>query len=177
MTEAILRPARDGIRVCAAFYGHPGVFVWPAGEAIRRARDEGIAARMLPAVSAIDCLFADLGVDPAAAGCQIYEAGDLVRRRPAVDPGTPLVLLQAGVVRSREELAAALEEIHPRSHGLVVYEASPYPGVAPLVEPVALGDLTAAPLSERSTVFVPPRESRGAPRGRPRRRSPWPRRA
>ena len=68
MAEAILEPVRAGKRVCAAFYGHPGVFVLPSHDAIRRARAEGFDATMLPGVSAEDCLVADLGVDPAAHG-------------------------------------------------------------------------------------------------------------
>src|SRR5919197_1068481 len=59
MVDTILSSVRQGRRVCAAFYGHPGVFVYPSHEAIRQARDEGFEARMLPAVSAEDCLFAD----------------------------------------------------------------------------------------------------------------------
>src|SRR5688500_6516418 len=66
IVERLLAPVRKGLHVCAAFYGHPGVFVHPSHEAIRRARSEGFAARMLPGVSAEDCLFADLAVDPAA---------------------------------------------------------------------------------------------------------------
>src|SRR5437773_2103233 len=66
MVEELLAPVRAGHNVCAAFYGHPGVFVNPGHEAIRRARAEGFPARMLPAVSALDCLVADLGIDPAA---------------------------------------------------------------------------------------------------------------
>jgi uncharacterized protein YabN with tetrapyrrole methylase and pyrophosphatase domain len=156
MSEAILAPAREGKRVCAAFYGHPGVFVWPAREAIRKARDEGIPARMVPAVSSLDCLFADLGVDPAM-GCQVYEAGDLIRRKPAIEPRAALVVLQAGALDSLDRLVGALGESYPTSHELVVYEASPYPGVAPLVDTVALADFPNAKLSERSTVYVPPR--------------------
>jgi hypothetical protein len=33
---------------------------------------------MLPAISAEDCLFADLGVDPADHGCPSYEATDFL---------------------------------------------------------------------------------------------------
>src|SRR2546429_6584747 len=40
----------------------------------RQAREEGFEAEMLPAVSAEDCLFADLGVDPGDEGCQSFEA-------------------------------------------------------------------------------------------------------
>ncbi len=113
IVEAILAPARSGMRVCAAFYGHPGIFVLPAGEAIRRARSEGIAARMLPGVSSLDCLFADLGVDPAAAGLQMYEAGDFVYDAPTVEPRASLVLWQVGVVQSQDELAQALRSWYP----------------------------------------------------------------
>lgn len=171
MVETILRPARAGRRVCAAFYGHPGVFVLPSREAIARARSAGIEARMLPGISALDCLYADIGVDPAGAGCQIYEAGDILARGLVVEPRAGLVLLQAGVVGEKKHspegsapampaLADALRRWYPESHELVVYEASPYPGVPPLVERVRLGELAATPLSQRSTVYVPPLDAR-----------------
>lgn len=41
MIERILQSVRSGGMTCAIFYGHPGVFVYPAHEAIRRARAEG----------------------------------------------------------------------------------------------------------------------------------------
>ena len=159
MTETILGPARAGRHVCAAFYGHPGVFVLPGNEAIRRAREEGIDARMLPGVSAVDCLFADLAVDPAAAGCQLYEASDFVRRRPAIEPSAALILWQVGVVEPRSSLVAVLRLTFPDSHELTVYEASPYPGVDPIVETVSLGGFAAARLTERSTMLVHPLRS------------------
>ena len=62
MARQIVDSAVAGKRVCAAFYGHPGVFASPSHEAVRRARAEGFPATMLPAISAEDCLFADLGV-------------------------------------------------------------------------------------------------------------------
>ena len=155
MTETILEPARRGRRVCAAFYGHPGIFVLPSRQAIERAHAEGIDARMLPGVSALDCLFADLGVDPAASGFQTYEAGDFARRRPAIERSAALVLWQAGVNDVGAVRELLLEE-YPADHELVVYEASPYPGIAPLADAVALGELGAAALSPRSTVYVPP---------------------
>lgn len=155
MTEAILEPARRGRHVCAAFYGHPGVFVLPSREAIARARAEGIDARMLPGISALDCLFADLGVDPAANGCQIYEAGDLIRRRPSLEPRAGLALLQVGVA-DVAAVAAALLETYAPEHELMLYEASSYPGIAPIAEPVALQELPGAALTQRSTVYVPP---------------------
>ena len=156
VVDSVLAPARAGGRVCAAFYGHPGVFVHPAGEAIRRARAEGIEARMLPGVSALDCLFADLGVDPAAAGLQTYEATDFLRRRPALEPRAGLVLWQVGVTDSAELLAVGLQEIYPSGHEAVVYEASPYPGLPPRADRIGLDRLGGAELTPRSTLYVPP---------------------
>lgn len=156
VVETILAPARDGARVCAAFYGHPGMFVLPAAEAIRRARAAGIEARMLPGVSSLDCLFADLGVDPAAAGLQTYEAGDFLRRLPNLEPRAGLVLWQVGAVEEPDRLVRALLASYPASHELVVYEASPYPGIAPRADSVPVGRLAEVELTLRSTAYVPP---------------------
>jgi uncharacterized protein YabN with tetrapyrrole methylase and pyrophosphatase domain len=166
MVEAILEPVRSGKRVCAAFYGHPGVFVFPSHDAIRRARAEGFDATMLPGVSAEDCLVADLGVDPAAHGRQSYEASDFLRRRPAIEPTTALVLWQIGVVGARTHSASAsapalgelvelLLERYPSGHGVVVYVASSYPGVPPLIRNVRLDELGSA-VTPASTLYVPP---------------------
>ena len=38
MVDTILGAVRDGKRVCAAFYGHPGVYVYPSHESVKRAR-------------------------------------------------------------------------------------------------------------------------------------------
>src|SRR5205809_2021168 len=46
--------ARGGSLTCLACYGHPGVFVYPSHEAIRRARAEGYVARILAGISSED---------------------------------------------------------------------------------------------------------------------------
>ena len=150
MVEAILEPVRAGERVCAAFYGHPGVFSLPPHEAIKQARSEGFVATMLPGISAEDCLFADLGVDPAEAGCQSYEATRFLERRPMIEPRAALVLWQIGVVGTANhssefaaprlpELVERLREIYPDDHEVVVYEASSFLGIPPLIRPTPLG--------------------------------------
>jgi uncharacterized protein YabN with tetrapyrrole methylase and pyrophosphatase domain len=168
MVDELLAAVRAGRDVCAAFYGHPGVFVTPGHEAVRRARAEGFRARMLPAVSALDCLVADLGIDPAATGLQSYEATDfLVHRRP-LDGAATLVLWQIGVIGERSvatepnpdrlaELVERLAETYPRDHEAIVYEASPYPLVAdPIVLRLPLAALPEARVPLLSTLVVPP---------------------
>jgi|SRR5471030_303738 len=167
ITEAILAPVRAGRSVCAAFYGHPAVFVTPSHEAVKRARDEGYDARMLPAVSAEDCLFADLGIDPGTVGCLSFDATDfLISGRP-IDTATALILWQITVIgdptavsRARLDnvpiLVERLAEHYPGDHEVIVYEASPYPIAAPVVERVPLQALPEAPLTPLSTLYVPP---------------------
>jgi uncharacterized protein YabN with tetrapyrrole methylase and pyrophosphatase domain len=167
IVERMLAPVREGKRVVVAFYGHPGVYVRPSNEAIRRARAEGHEATMLPAVSAEDCLFADLGVDPATTGCASYDATDFLLRRPPVDTAAALLLWQITVVGDFTAVAAPrldrvqllvdrLAEHYPLTHEVVVYEASPFPVAEPVVARVTLGALPDADLTALSTLYVPP---------------------
>lgn len=166
MVEEILKSVRQGRRVCVAFYGHPGVFVQPSHEAIRRARLEGFEARMLAAVSAEDCLFADVGVDPGRTGCQTYEASDFLMHRRAIDTTAALILWQVGFLgqvtySARPDssrvpvLVEYLLESYPPDHEIVVYEASPYPVRRPSIQRLPLSDLASAELGPMSTLYVP----------------------
>ena len=74
MAEAMLHFVRQGKKVIAVYYGHPGIFVLPTHRAILIARREGYKAQMRPSVCALDCLCADLGVDPSQPGMQTHEA-------------------------------------------------------------------------------------------------------
>src|SRR5215475_8866637 len=85
MVDAMLSEVRAGKRVCGAFYGHPGVFALPTHKAIEIARREGFPAHMEPGVSAEDCLYADLGIDPGKFGCQHYETSQYMLYRRRVD--------------------------------------------------------------------------------------------
>jgi uncharacterized protein YabN with tetrapyrrole methylase and pyrophosphatase domain len=167
IVEQVLEPVRDGLEVCLALYGHPGVFVSPSHEALARARAEGLEASMLPGVSAEDCLFADLGVDPAESGCQSYEATDFLIRNRVVDPAVPLVLWQITVIgrtgtmhevnrSSLAVLAERLIELHGPDHEVVLYEASPFPIGRPIMDRVLLRDLADADVTPLSTLYVPP---------------------
>lgn len=171
MKETILGEVRAGRRVCAAFYGHPGVFVAPSHASVRQARAEGFPAQMLPAVSAEDCLFADLGVDPGATGCQSFETTDFLLRRRQVDPSAALVLWQVSVLgirhyepeptpRNLDLLVEYLFQWYGHDHRVTLYEASPYPLVEPSIRELALAELSRAQPSPLATLYVPPGETR-----------------
>jgi precorrin-3B methylase len=168
MVRRVLEAVRDGQRVCLALYGHPGVFVYPSHEAIRQAREEGYSATMLPGVSAEDCLFADLGVDPALHGCQSYEATDFLVHQRTIDPTSDLILWQVGVIgeityktekffkrEGLQLLAGMLLNHYPAEHPAVLYEASQYAVTEPVIEKITLGDLATAEPSGIATLYVP----------------------
>lgn len=168
MVGTVLEPVRNGEHVCAAFYGHPGVFVWPSHEAIRRARAEGFEATMYPGVSAEDCLVADLGLDPGVGGLQSYEAADFLVHPRVFDPRTPLVLWQLAVLgdltRSTFEtdpawvraLATVLAEAYPADHRVIVYEAAVGPFDTTRADEVPLDRLHELEFTQASTLYVPP---------------------
>ena len=161
MVEVMLAAVRRGLNVCAVFYGHPGVFANPTREAIRRARDEGFRAQMLPGISAADCLFADLGVDPGRYGCQSFETTDFLIRDRQFDPRSALILWQIGLIGNlsffQEErvawglkvLAEVLERYYDRDHEVIVYEAAVYyPVCQPVIQPMPLFKLPESQVSE-----------------------------
>lgn len=171
MVERILAPVRDGLRVCAAFYGHPGVLAYPGHSAVAQARSEGYPARMLPGISAVDCLFADLGVDPGTNGCQMYEASSFLYRKRRFDPTSPLILWQIGCIGVSTfhqsalwgpEGLRVLEEVllkdYPPDHEVVVYEAPPFPVCPPKILRISLRNLAQADITGTSTLFVPARD-------------------
>ncbi|MDQ1349142.1 MAG: hypothetical protein QG573_2520 [Acidobacteriota bacterium] len=169
IVERILGRLREGGHVVVAFYGHPGVFVGPSHEAIRLARAEGFAAQMLPGISAEDCLFADLGIDPGERGCQSFEATDFLLRRRIFDSTSTLILWQIGGIgvfdfhrkplwsrHGLEVLERELLQSYPADHEIVVYEAVPYPTLSPKILRVPLSEMARAEVSIRSTLYVPP---------------------
>lgn len=167
MVEEIMAPVRAGLAVCAAFYGHPGVFGTPGHAAVRQARAEGYEAVMLPGISAEDCLFADLGIDPGTSGCQSYEATHFLSRRPAVDTDAVLILWQVSVLGRSDAvtepdltglplLVERLLELYPPDHEVIAYEASPYPIADARVHRGPLASLAASDLPWLTTIVLAP---------------------
>jgi hypothetical protein len=170
MVERILEAVRENVRVCAAAYGHPGVAAYPLHESVRRARAEGFDARMYAGVSAEDCLFADLGIDPVAGGYRSYEATDFLIYRRIPDTTCNLVLWQIGAIAepgfkrqhsawNPEGLVVLTDRLlvdYDSTHEVIVYEAAQMPACKPRAEAIALARLSDARITPMSTLFVPP---------------------
>ncbi|HEY4183651.1 MAG TPA: SAM-dependent methyltransferase [Polyangia bacterium] len=166
IVERILTPVRAGRRVCATFYGHPGIVVESGHESIRRARLEGYDARMLPGISAEACLYADLGIDPVTHGCVSREATDFVLCDQPVDATLDLVLWQVGFIGRMDYqerfgtegfpmLVERLLEAHAPDHLATIYEAASFAVARPRIDRMALRALEPSQVTAFSTLFVP----------------------
>jgi Tetrapyrrole (Corrin/Porphyrin) Methylases len=168
MVARVMRCVRSGKRTCLLFYGHPGMFCWPGHESIRQARQEGYTARMLPGVSSEDCLFADLGLDPATHGCQSYEAMEFLKNARIVDPSALLILWQIGVMGDPlyktkgfdlAPLPFLIERLcrtYAPNHEVILYTASIAWGGNPGIQRVPLSKLAGARLNANMTLCIPP---------------------
>jgi hypothetical protein len=168
MVEAMLTEVRAGKHVCGVFYGHPGVFAWAPHKAIETARAEGYRAHMEPGISAEDCLYADLGIDPGARGCQHFEASQLMYYRRRLDPSAWLVLWQIGITGDHgknrfatnaaylQVLVDVLARDYPLEHEVIVYRAATLPIHPPRIERTGLARVPHLALDAADTLAIPP---------------------
>jgi hypothetical protein len=165
--DVMMAEVRAGRRVCGVFYGHPGIFAWSPHEVIRVARAEGFHAHMEPGISAEDCLYADLGIDPGRHGCQHYEASQLLFYETPLNPAACLVLWQVGLVGDRsmkrfatgpeyrQLLVEVLGRDYPLDHGIIIYRGATLPIEQPRIRRMPLRELVAAAVSAEETVVLP----------------------
>jgi precorrin-6B methylase 1 len=169
--KVMIDEVRAGKKVCGVFYGHPGIFAWSPHKVIETARAEGFQAHMEPGISAEDCLYADLGIDPGRFGCQHFEASQLLLYEHRIDPYAYLVLWQVGVVGDlslgrfstgpayKQVLVDLLSQDYPLEHEIIIYRGATLPIEKPRIQRIALRDLPNAVMTAEETVLIPPASS------------------
>lgn len=167
MADTILAEVRAGKTVCAAFYGHPGIFACISHMAIADARAEGYHAEMLPGISAEDCLVADLGIDPGRTGMQSMETTQFMIYERRIDPTALLILWQPGLAGELslkrfdttaarlQVLVAKLARDYPLDHPVILYEAATHPLEQTRMDTILLRDLPEARLQQITTLVIP----------------------
>lgn len=101
MTSLVVDAALDHPPVTFALYGHPLVYALPPFIVIAAAEAPGLRVKVLPGISSLDAMFADLRFDPCTQGVQMYEATDVLLRKRPIQPDVPCFLWQIGTVGSR----------------------------------------------------------------------------
>ncbi|MFZ6875066.1 SAM-dependent methyltransferase [Undibacterium sp. Di27W] len=168
MADTILKEVRAGKKVCAAFYGHPGIFACISHLAIAEAREEGYEAHMEPGISALDCLVADLGIDPGSHGMQSMESTQFMIYKRTLDPTALLVLWQVGIAGDLtlkrfdtepahlQILVNKLAQYYPLDHEVILYEAATDPLEKTRIDKLPLGDLPKMSYRQITTLVIPP---------------------
>lgn len=168
MTAMIVDSVCAGRRVCAVFYGHPGVFAQVPHAAIEQVRSAGLEARMEPGISAEACLYADLGLDPGSRGVQSIEATRLLAYRHTLDPTALVLLWQVALAgnlacigfepdaRRLQLLVDKLSQWYRPDTPVILYEAAQLPIEDFRAERLTLADLPNARYKEHTTLVIPP---------------------
>lgn len=168
MEAAILSELRLGKRVCAVFYGHPGVFAQVPHAVIQRARKLGIPARMEPGISAEACLYADLGLDPGQSGVQSLEATQFLIGDHCLDSSSLVLLWQVALSGDLtctrfhaeiEGLTALMQKLlrtYSAEHEVILYEAALLPIQKFRADRLRLSELPGASYQEFTTLVIPP---------------------
>jgi uncharacterized protein YabN with tetrapyrrole methylase and pyrophosphatase domain len=129
----------------------------------------GLRVKIFPGISAMDCLFIDLKLDPAR-GLQIYEATDILLRRRPLQPDVPCLIWQIGAVESllysvatsRPERFSRIKnyllEYYPSEHQVVAAYSSTFPLIPSLLTQFPLGEIEAyaQELHPGATLYIPP---------------------
>jgi hypothetical protein len=174
LAARVVAAALDHPPVTLAIHGHPLVAATAPFLVMEQARSAGLSVRVLPGISAIDTVLADLCLDPVVHGIQMYEATDLLLRRRPLQPDVPALLWQIGPletclhsmrVSSAERFArlvAHLRLFYPPRHRVVAIYCSPHPLMPPAVLAFELEDMGqhAAEIHSGFSLYLPPAGSR-----------------
>lgn len=164
---------QDKQKVCFVFYGHPCIFAMSGRLATQELRAQGHTVAILPGISALDCIFADLLID-SNIGYACFEATELVMHQRIIDTSMYIILWQPAMFDnfstiescsnaqkqiSLQKLVAYLLKFHQKDHMVTIYCAAMYPGQSFSATEVALSQLNWSMLSLECTLIIPPAAS------------------
>lgn len=174
MAVRVIEAAFHHRPITFAMGGHPVVGAEAPFLIHEMARLLKLEVQTLPAVSAMDCLFAELMLDPCLAGLQTFEATDLLLRQYPLQADVPALIWQVGAVETRlhtlrpstparfERFQRHLLRYYPANHQLVAYYATPHPLMRSQQLTFSIAELGnfAKQLHVGFTLFIPPVGSR-----------------
>lgn len=174
MAARVVDAALDHPPVTFAIHGHPLVATHPPFLVLELANVLDMRVTVLPGISAIDAILADLRIDPVIHGIQMYEATDLLLRRRPLQSDVPAIIWQIGPLEtglhtmavSRPErfarFIAYVRKYYPPQHEVAAIYCSPHPILPPAILRFALEDMGnyAREFHAGFTLYVPPAASR-----------------
>jgi len=168
ITNHIIEEYKKVSILCVVFYGHPTVFADSALNAVKQIKKDGGEAIILPAISAQDCLFSDLEIDPGDQGCFSIEATELVIFERNIDVHAHMILWQVAnfgrIDGKKANQISILKDYlcgyYPPDYSICLYEAPALPPLPPRIEWIPLSNLDESDINPITTVYIPPIEKK-----------------
>lgn len=146
-----------GLTVCLVLHGQSALHAQVRRAAIALG-DGDIPVEAVPALSPLNCLISDLGIDPLRDGCQIFAAERFVELQRRPDTSNALILSLCEDTAC-QELTSILRAGYGPDHVVTLYEPSRYALLDPVVLARSLSQLDDAVLQDVSYIYVPPKSA------------------
>ena len=172
VAQAVVAGASEGRgrRVAYVTSGHPLVLVTPSQLILRSAREVDIPVDIVPGVSSLDTVWADLRFDPGRQGVLMFEATSLLLRRYPLIPTVPLFLWQINSLetslystrKNRPERFTGMKkyllEYYPADHVAYLVHSASFPITRAEVVNVTVGELEelADVATSQHILYIPP---------------------
>jgi uncharacterized protein YabN with tetrapyrrole methylase and pyrophosphatase domain len=160
IVERMLDHIRAGLAICLVSHGRAALNAQVQREAIALSRAENFPAAIVPGVSALECLFSDLGLDPLRDGCQIFSAEHFVEHGRRPDPSAALVV-SLSEETACTELLQVLRTAYGAEHEVIIHEPARYAVLDPVIRRTAIGSMSEGDLAGVSHLYVPPKDANG----------------
>lgn len=170
MSKDVISGAITNGPVSFGLYGHPTVFAYPPFVIKFVAESLGLTVGVVPGISAMDCMFAELMIDPATDGMQMFEATDVVIRQRQLLTDVQTLIWQIGALEtglysrkssSRDRFAKFLDHVFkffPEDHPATAIFVSDSPLIPTIIYNFRLRELPdyAHKLHGGFTLHIPP---------------------
>ncbi|HVQ38477.1 MAG TPA: SAM-dependent methyltransferase [Pyrinomonadaceae bacterium] len=146
MANIVLDEAKKGPGVVMVGDGHPAYYDDVTWDIYRRGKRRGLDVRILPAISSIDSLAANCGLEINTGGFQIFDATTIVAINQDLNPQIDTLIMQIGwfgtslvadITHSKrgrfKPLVDYLHRFYPADHRVRVMSAPYSAGDAPVV--------------------------------------------
>lgn len=171
IADKVIGCANKGDDVVYVDYGHPLFFNKIVELIIKKAEEGGIATKVYPAISAEDCLFADLKISPCDRGWMSFDASNFLNKEIPIYTYSHLILWQVGMInfhkkisnmdteKAADGLYSLLEKLsmsYGKSHNVILYEASLSPLKPSVIIEKRIKEIDISHTSTLTTMYVPP---------------------
>lgn len=149
-------------------YGHPIFFTDIGLKVVHEIRAQKGFAILLPAISSLDCLLADLLINPTKAGLSIHDATEFFVHDRTIDTTTYLVLYQISSLLTSDysiskclaKLQTKLLNFYAPDQDIYIYRSAQYPTQLPDIRVTKINQINDLEVDHVSTLCIPPKNQK-----------------